>query len=963
MRTCFSFSLLALLLLFASCSHVQIDLSGSWGFKTDPEDIGAQKTWFTQTLSESIELPGSMASNGLGDNVTMETYWTGGMRNPTWFNDPNYKAFHDPDNIRYPYWLQPVKKYYGAAWYQKKIDIPKSWKSNSIAIHLERVHWESTLWFDDQLIGMKNSLASAHEFVINDIATPGEHTITIRVDNRTKDIDVGWNSHSISDHTQSNWNGIVGEMKITPMSGVRLSEVRITSNIEDYTITVDGVIGETRGERRETRGERRKTRDESREVKVVARVLEFDGVKKVFDLELDPGKNTFSFDLELEEEAGLWDEFDPNLYTLELEVSSGKDHDQVTETFGLRKIEANSQGIFVNGRRTFLRGTLECAIFPLTGYPSTDPAEWKRILQVIKDHGLNHMRFHSWCPPEAAFIAADEMGIYLQVECSSWANQTTTIGDGLPIDQYIWDESRRIINQYGNHPSFVMMAYGNEPGGRNQNAFLTEFVSYWKENDPRRLYTSGAGWPRLAVNDFHNVPQPRIQGWGESLNSIINAHPPSSSYDWSNRIPSTQNPEPFTDKIIPVVSHEIGQWCVYPNFKETEKYTGVLKAKNFEIFAESLAAHHMAHLSDSFLLASGKLQALCYKADIEAALRTPQFGGFQLLDLHDFPGQGTALVGILDPFWEEKGYISAKEFSQFCNTVVPLARLEKHVFAEGEKIEVPIQVSYFDMTPDKTQEPRPKTQIRLKTKESRVLSSEEFEVEFEPGKLNDVGVFTHRFEEIGEPQQLKLEVQYGEFINSWNIWVFPKYNDPPESLIVASQLNPKTMETLISGGTVLLSLGQGRVSPHFGGDVGVGFSSIFWNTAWTGGQKPHTLGILCNPDHPALAEFPTDYYSDWQWWDALAHADAIKLDGWADGHSPLVRIIDDWVSNRQLALIVEAKVGKGKIIISGADLHTDLSTRPAAAQLRSSLEKYMQSENFEPTIELSEAQLQKMIRE
>ncbi len=379
------------------------------------------------------------------------------------------------------------------------------------------------------------------------------------------------------------------------------------------------------------------------------------------------------------------------MYQLQLKLKAGNETDQTSVDFGLREFKVDGTHFAINGRAVFLRGTLECAIFPLTGYPPTDTDYWEKIFTAVKDHGLNHVRFHSWCPPEAAFRTADKMGIYLQVEASSWPNQSTELGSGLPIDQYLWDESKRIVDTYGNHPSFVLMAAGNEPGGAKRDQFLSEFVKYWKEKDSRRLYTSAAGWPALPENDYHVTARgTRIQGWGEELNSVINSEPPKTTYDWSEKV---------REEGKPVVSHEIGQWCVYPNFKEIEKYTGVLKPKNFEIFRESLDAHHMGHLADSFLLASGKLQALCYKADIEAALRTPGFAGFQLLDLHDFPGQGTALVGVLDPFWEEKGYISPEEYRHFCNTTVPLARLEKRIFAEGETMTANIEVAHFGENP------------------------------------------------------------------------------------------------------------------------------------------------------------------------------------------------------------------------------------------------------------------------
>ncbi len=955
----------------------------------DKNDIGEQEAWFSGQLPETIIMPGSMASNDKGDTINLETKWMGGMRNPNWVEDPNYAPYFDPEDVRLPYWLQPYRKYTGAAWYQKEIRIPNSWNSNQIKIHFERVHWESTLWFDDQMIGMRNSLGTSHEYIIKDLATPGKHMITVRVDNRMKELDVGWDSHSVSDHTQSNWNGIVGELSISPVPQVSIGAVKIFPKIEDKSILVSGEIMNTQiqGTTAEVIG--KVFVKEDRNTVETRSSKKGDDISALasenIELQLIEGANSFEIRIPLGDDALLWDEFNPNLYTLELSAQSGKNKDKVSETFGLRKIEANENGIFVNKRPTFLRGTLECAIFPLTGYPSTNPDEWKRIMLVIKNHGLNHMRFHSWCPPEAAFIAADEMGVYLQVECSSWANSTSALGNGDPIDQFIWDESKWIIEKYGNHPSFVMLAYGNEPAGVNQGMFLTEFVSYWKENDHRRIYTSGAGWPKLPVNDYHNVPQPRIQGWGEQLNSIINAQPPSSNYDWTSRIDNPYFSETETSQTqdleskdevstarelqIPTVSHEIGQWCVYPNLKEKAKYTGVLKARNFEIFEESLNAHQMNHLADSFLLASGKLQALCYKADIEAALRTPNFGGFQLLDLHDFPGQGTALVGVLDPFWEEKGYISPEEFSSFCNTTVPLARLNKHIYLEGETLEVPIQIALFE----KEAKTKQTLRIRLLDLKGETVDEKSInDLNIPLGNKNFVGSYYYTFKDQKLARQLELEISLGEFSNSWNIWVYPKspeeLNSGEEDLSqgdwtckIRSQLSPELLQYISEGGTALLSLGKGRISHEWGGQVGVGFSSIFWNTAWTAGQKPHTLGILCNPNHPALADFPTSYHSDWQWWDAMAHADAIQLDKLGSSFDPIVRIIDDWVTNRPLALILEARLGNGKIIISGADLHSNLDSRPSAMQLRRSLINYMASDKFAPTLSLSKSELTHMI--
>jgi hypothetical protein len=365
----------------------------------------------------------------------------------------------------------------------------------------------------------------------------------------------------------------------------------------------------------------------------------------------------------------------------------------------------------------------------------------------------------------------------------------------------------------------------------------------------------------------------------------------------------------------------------------------------------------MGNLADSFLLASGKLQTLCYKADIEAALRTPGFAGFQLLDLHDFPGQGTALVGVLDPFWEEKGYVTPEEYSRFCNSTVPLARLEKRIFTEGEILTAKIEVAHFGEKPLAEANPKWKIFEKETILGEGTLGAREIPI----GNSISLGDVVYQFQKENRPRKLTLEVSVNEFSNSWDIWVYPVNNLPDSDEIrVVENLSPSTSKYLNEGGKVLLSMGKGKVSPEMGGNVGVGFSSIFWNTAWTGGQKPHTLGILCNPKHPALELFPTEYHSNWQWQDAMSHADAIQLDSYPSDIKPIVRIIDDWVSNRQLALIFEVKVGKGSILISGVDLVNNLDNRPEAKQLKTSLLNYMAGEKFNPKTIIAEKEILKL---
>lgn len=920
-----------------------MDLSGKWSFQLDPEDVGLGQQWQLQVFAQQLDLPGSLQAQGIGDEVSLETAWTGGIVDRSWFEEERYAPYREPGNLKVPFWLQPEKYYAGIAWYQREFDAPDWWPDHRVTLSLERPHWATRVWLDDREIGSDTSLATPHVYDLGAVA-PGRHRLTIRVDNRTI-VEVGPNAHSVSDHTQSNWNGIVGQIAMHAGSPVWLADAQVYPDVNSRTALLKLRLGNALG----AAGSARLT--------LQARLTNVAGehtpAPLALDLALPAEGATLEVSYPLGEAAHLWDEFSPALYALELEleatVGGRQCHESRTVTFGLREISVSGTQLAINGRPIFLRGTLECCIFPRTGYPPTDVDSWKRIIQICRAHGLNHLRFHSWCPPEAAFVAADELGFYYQVECSAWVNQGVTLGDGRPIDEWLYQEGERISSAYGNHPSFVLMAYGNEPGGKNHPDYLAKWVSYWKARDPRRVHTSGAGWPALPENDYHNIPQPRIQAWGEELKSRINARPPETLTDYRDWVERLNKP---------IVSHEIGQWCVYPNFDEIAKYSGVLKAKNFEIFREFLNANHMGDQARDFLMASGKLQALCYKEEIESALRTPGFAGFQLLDLHDFPGQGTALVGVLDPFWGSKGYIAPEEFHRFCGDTVPLARIAKRYWRAGETFSAAIDVAHFG--PAALHDSA--TWKLLDTQGNTVAAGALPPQTIPTGGVTRLGSVNVSLAEFAPARRYRLTVEVGPSENDWDLWVFADdlATTAPPDLLETSTLDDTALARLAAGGTVLLAPRPDALNAP----STIGFSSIFWNTAWTRlydgpkrGQAPHTLGILCDPKHPAFAAFPTEYHSNWQWWELIHGSAAMLLDHLPPALRPLVQPIDTWFEARRLGLLFEAKLNGGKLMVCSMDVHSDLENRLVARQFRRSLLDYLASAAFDPRIEVTAAEV------
>ena len=932
MKKIFTLTVLMFALGCTTNQKLCIDISGEWSMKLDHEDIGLNEKWFNKTFNDVITLPGSLQEQGFGNNIDVNTKWTGQIVDNSWYTAPEYEKYRQEGNIKVPFWLNPEKHYVGVAWYRKEIDIPSGWSDKVLVLELERTHWETSLFIDGKEVGKRDGLSTPHRYELSGLR-PGKHAIILRVDNRVN-IPVGINAHSVSDHTQSNWNGITGNLSLSPKPKVYIDDIQVYPNVVNKNAKVSICL----------RG-----KPESGKVHLSIQLETMKG-KPVsspvnMNFNITNGETIIDATIDAGDDVSLWSEHTPVLYRLKTIVTASDEKDERYTNFGFRDFMKAGTRFQVNGQPIFLRGTLECSIFPLTGYPSMDNKYWKKIYNACKDFGLNHVRFHSWCPPEVAFHVADSMGIYLQVECAAW----TTVGNGGYIDEWLYAESDRILKEYGNHPSFCMLAYGNEPGGKNQVSYLSELVGYWQKKDNRRVYTSAAGWPYVENADYWNAPDPRIQAWGQGLNSIINAQPPRTDYDFARIIKTN----------MPTVSHEIGQWCVYPNFEEIGKYTGVLKAKNFEIFKETLKQNNMGDLADDFLYASGKLQTLCYKADIEAALRTPGFAGFQLLDLHDFPGQGTALVGVLDPFWDTKGYVDGVEYSMFCNNTVPLIRFPKLVWLNNEQMNVPVEFAHFG------EKPLDNTTIEwmLTTSKNVVIEKGIFVKDLPLDNCIPVGNIDISFEKITEATQLTVSVRIKDsgIENKWDIWVYPAQkktiSNPP---YITSVFDNQAIDRLNKGESVLLISPKGKVLPDKGGDIAVGFSNIFWNTAWTKNQAPHTLGIFCNPKHPALSSFPNEGYSDYQWWDIVSDCDAMIMNDFPSDFTPIVYLIDDWFKNRKLGLLFEAKVGNGKLIVCSTNLNKDTKKYPSAIQLKQSILEYMASDKFNPTKELPSELVRKL---
>ena len=798
--------------------------------------------------------------------------------------DTNHLGFAPKDTMETTH-LTRLYAYKGAARYSRTINIPKDWKKKPVELFLERTR-PTWVYVDGELVDSCNFISTPQRYLLPKKVKPGKHLLEIVVDNgRGVPDQVYGSSHAYTEDTQTNWNGIIGEIRL------------------------------------EVKSEER-------------------GVKK------------------------------------QRSVSEGKANSNVLPDFA-KDFHIEGTHFYANGHRIFLRGKHDAAVWSLTGHVEMSVEGWMKYLGTCKEYGINHVRFHSWCPPEAAFVAADSLGIYLQPELPFWGSFDKK---DERLMAFLHQEGENILREYGHHPSFRMMALGNELWGDIDK--MKEFVDDFRKIAPDKYYTFGSnyylGYQGIKEGmDYFTTCRIGGEGWGKYNTHTRGSFSFADAYDGGmiNHFHpnSTMNFDEACDKAgIPIISHETGQFQTYPDYREMKKYTGVLHPYNFEVFRRRLAAAGMLSQADDFHKASGLWSVKLYKADIEMDLRTRNMAGFQLLDIQDYPGQGSAFVGILDAFMESKGITTPEEWRQWCSPVVPLLEMKKFCFEDGEKIQAKVKVANYGGS--SLYGKKLKWKIGDAEGVMNIFTYDE--------GLIDVGVLD---EEISADKPTKLNVSLNieetEARNSYEFWVYPKKALEKKGVIIAKDLNEKVVKVLEHGGKVLW---MPTASSHFVAaddtllqadnatpyTVGGLFQTDYWNyrmfkTICENNKKkvsPGTLGILTNPEHPIFKGFPTEMHTNWQWFPVIKESHPLVLDNFAKDYRPIVQVIDNIERNHKLGLVMEWKVGAGKLLVCMSNLEK-AAKYPEGKAFYQSVIDYMRSADFNPSAEITVDELKKKLAE
>lgn len=930
---------------------IEIKLDGSWSIRLDRDNRGMAEHWEKEEYGDKIQIPGCLQGQGYGNPIDHETDWVSGLHDPLWYLREEYR-YAQEEKVQVPFFSQPPRHFVGKAWYQKDFVVEESQTGLFARFFVEAVKWNTTLWLDGSLIGEESLLCTPHVWDLGQL-TAGTHRLTLCIDNGMQ-LPYRPDGHEVSDALGATWNGMAGKVAVWFVPMVEICHGSVDTDIEKGTYEVKVQVWNHFSEEIEGNMEL------SLQGKEAAPCGETSvHVKKAVFV---PGIQTLCLSGKANAPVLCWDEFSPNLYRALVCLKTEAGVQEWSQQFGFRAICSKDGKFYINGKERYFRGTHFGGDYPLTGYPQCDKEWWIDKLKIVKEWGMNFVRFHSYCPPEAAFQAADEEGVYLQVECGMWNIFTkgeTPDSWGNIMTRTAFKEAEAIIRYFGNHPSFVMLSPSNEPGG-DWLENLTEWVKKCKELDERRLYTIQSGWPypvkpgEITGTDYAYFHR---SGWGIQPGGTIRNFQGWKGKDYRASLEGIK---------YPVICHEMGQWCSYPDFAIIGELNGYMEPGNYRIFQESLKAHGMEGMDKSFSYHSGKLQVQMLKEDLEANFRTPHIYGFELLDLHDYLGQGTALVGVLNALWQPKGYVSSAEWKEFCNETVLLARISRQIFREGDSIHIPLEVCHFGA--EALGARTIAWELRTadgNTAAGSVADGGTFPADIMIGKNQRVGEIQLSFAQVEKPEKLVLSVRIAgtEIKNHWNLWVYPKPNEKVLTPVIndIAELEAWDGKTVVTRSFLVMekALEKGKKVLFFpaGGNLDydcppIPFRPAFWNSqmgpTWSRG-----MGILCDPNHPALVRFPTESWSEWQWEEVLQGARGYRLENLPKETSVIVRAIDEWNRNYPMSLIMECGVGEGSLLLASVDLVNRLEERPAAYWLRRSLEAYMKSENFAPSTQVS----------
>ena len=777
------------------------------------------------------------------------------------------------------------------------------------------------------------TLSSPQSFEITGLLT-GQDVIELICDNSYP----GWPradivySSAATDETQTNWNGILGFIRLCVQEPVFIHRLRVYPQGSFLRVCADVCADHPW----------QQTLTLCSEALCAPVHAAAEGGAGMTHIELDH--------LPLRADILRWDEDEGHLYPLTGSLCSS----QKTVRFGVRDFRSEGGYLTLNARRIFLRSEANCAVFPLTGHPPMDMPAWKEILSLYRSYGVNCMRFHSHCPPEAAFDAADELGMLMQCELSHWNPKDAFAS--CESRAYYSGELEQILFSLANHPSFVMLSLGNElHASAEGHAFMDELILRARSIDPTRLYAEGSNnhygqRGAHSTSDFYTADsfgKDRLRATSSTMVGWLNEQGPDFTQHYAPAIAALREKHDHS-----VFSFEVGQYEILPDFDQIGDYLGVTLPDNLCLIRERAAHCGLLPQWKQYVEATGELSLICYRAEIEAALRTQDLSGISLLGLQDFPGQGTALVGMIDSLMRPKPFPFAQpdRFSAFFCRTLPLCELPRFAYASHETLCARVRIAHYGSKPLAGE-------AGWSLSGSGISLSGTFGGMTIPcGGVSELGTLRIPLSFAGHACRLTLRIALGGHENSYPIWVYPDAPAVcPDSIYECRTLDEKACAVLRSGGAVYLA--PDSTSAALPRSIQSQLSTDFWSVGTFAAQEGG-MGQLIDSDHPLFRDFPTEFHTNWQWWPMAAQRAAIL----PRRMNAIVTVMDSYAYMRPMAQLLEFRCAGGRILFSTLGLH-NLTEYPQARALQRAIYRYMASGEFAPAQQMELPELQTLLGE
>lgn len=960
-------------------AYMRILLNGKWHVVLEDGTTG------------QMDLPGTLDENGIGHRDVGANQW---HPDAVLGNAAGEMDKDAPIATRFT----RRHTYEGEARISRKITVP-DYGTDRLFVLAERAR-ALRLLVDGEACSVfrQGTLSTPYIFELTG-AAPGEHEFTFLSDNSYPGMPKAaiYYSSAATDETQTNWNGILGEcsmytrpqnfidsLRVYPRAVKKEEKNKAGGYVLDVCVELAPGAKKVYKDAKIILQSEALAAGELEDTQTLTEIISYSGeglAEAGTDKEENPKTMEIWFrDLPLRENVKLWDEDEGNLYEMAVTLDNGMSAEdkggstaECRTRFGIRSFGDNGSGrLALNGRAIFLRGEANCAEYPETGHPPMTIPEWKEMLLKYRSYGINFVRFHSHCEPEAAFAAADELGMLLQPELSHWD----------PKDAFGTEESYRyyraelvdLLKTYANHPSFVMLTLGNELQAQDEGRErMRELVRTAKRMDPTRLYANGSNAfygeegcdPESDFYTSQSCKDVVIRGTFSGMRGYLNENYPSADRTYDEAMAEIRK-----EYQKPVFSFEVGQFEVLPDFEELESFHGISDPVNLKLIKKRVEERGLLPTWEKYVEATGELSRLAYREEIEAAMRTRELSGISLLGLQDFPGQGTALVGMMNSHLEPKPYDFARperfrEFFQECRILV---KLPHYTYEAGERLIAEVEAANFgkrniegvfcwtlagkkSVSENGNCEP-----AEIKSKNTVIATGEDTEITIcRPGSYTEVGSLDIPLDFVEKNTALTLKVRIGDSISAYPIWVYRKTTPVcPENVYETRAFDVKTREILQNGGRVYLSPDADKESlPN---SIKTQFTTDFWSVG-TFADQEGGMGQLIDTEHPIFKEFPTDFHTDWQWW-IMATKRAVIL---PHPMKTIITEMDSYAFLRPMAQMIEFRCLKGKVLLSTMELHKS-QQYPEVRALQASIYTYLSGENFEPAEEITEEELSMLVR-